>query len=165
MQPFIPPIFETEWIKQQLSFQFSITRDEINALIPPNIKIELSKKTKRLKYIYLNDKLWLILRPNDGSYLLTPASAIFLVKILPFPKLRVIVQSDVAEFIQKGGNVFAKHVVDFDPAIIPYSEVIVVNERDVPLAIGRAILTKKEAIAFAKGIAVKVRKGIPSIAL
>ncbi|HUV84740.1 MAG TPA: PUA domain-containing protein, partial [Methanosarcinales archaeon] len=76
------------------------------------------------------------------------------------PKLRVIVQSDVSEAIQKGGNVFAKHVVDCDPSIVPYSEVIVVNEADALLAIGKALLMRDEMLHFKKGIAVKIRKGV-----
>ncbi|MFX1295388.1 MAG: PUA domain-containing protein [Promethearchaeota archaeon] len=147
-------------IKQTISYQFSLTLKEVNKLIPSHIEIEISRKTNRIRYIYLKDDLWGIIRPNDGFFLLTPNSAKFLIKNLEFPRMRVVIQSDVSEYIQKGRNVFAKHVVDCDPIIIPFSEVIVVNENDKPLAIGSAQLNKEEILSFTEGIAVKVRKGI-----
>ena len=155
-----PSSLQRERIRQTISYQFSLSQEEVNAFIPPHIEIELSKKTKRIRYIYLKDKLWGVMRPNDGFFLLTPNSARFLVNNLQSPKLRVVIQSDVSEYIQKGGNVFAKHVVNCDPSITPYSEVIVVDENDEPLAIGRAQLNKEEMFSFTEGIAVKVRKGI-----
>ena len=59
-----------------------------------------------------------------------------------------------------GINVFAKHVKDADPEIRPGSEVIIVDEEDNLLAVGKAILNGKEMIAFKSGIAVKVRRGV-----
>ena len=155
-----PSLFIYEQIKNLISYQLSLTLEEVNQLIPFNIEIERSKKTKRIRYIYLEDELWGIIRPNDGFFLLTPNSAKLLIKTLQYPKLRVVVQSDIAEYIQKGRNVFAKHVLDCDPSIYPAAEIIVVNEKDLPLAIGKALLTKEEMLTFKEGIAVKVRKGI-----
>ncbi|NVM28417.1 MAG: hypothetical protein HWN65_06210 [Candidatus Helarchaeota archaeon] len=101
-----------------------------------------------------------MIRPHDGFFLFTPNSAKFLIKTIKSPKLRVIIQSDVSQFIQKGRSVFAKHVIDCDPNLIPYSEIIVVNEEDDPLAIGKALLNREEMLSFNDGVAVKVRKGI-----
>ncbi len=151
---------EYQSILQIVSYQLGLTPEDAGEFIPPSITVEYSKKTKRIRYIYLKDDLWGILRPTDGIFLLTPSSASFLIKHLTFPKLRVVVQSNISEFILKGGNVFAKHVVDCDPLINPRSEVIVVNEDDLPLAIGRAEMVRAEMLAFQDGIAVKVRKGI-----
>ena len=64
------------------------------------------------------------------------------------------------KYIRKGRNVFAKHVKDADPEIRPGSEVIIVDEEDNLLAVGKAILNGKEMIAFKSGIAVKVRRGV-----
>lgn len=148
--------------RQRLRYQFSLTQETAEKFIPENLELELSAKTKRVRNIFVGPELWGFIRPMDGIFLLTPSSAKFLLKILEFPKLRVVVQSDVSEYIQKGGNVFAKHVVDCDPTLSPSSEVIVVNEDDTPLAIGRLLLNREEALAFKTGIAVKVRKGFQS---
>lgn len=147
-------------LRQRLRYQFSLTQEEADNFIPLNLELELSAKTKRVRNIFVGPDLWGFLRPMDGLFLLTPSSAKVLIKLLKFPKLRVVVQSDVSEYIQQGGNVFAKHVVDCDPTLIPSSEVIVVNEEDLPLALGRLLLNREEALAFKTGIAVKVRKDI-----
>lgn len=163
MNRIIPSAFTRECIKQILLYQFLLSPEELEKFIPSNIEVELSKNTKRLRYIYLKEELWGVIRPNDGFFLLTPSSAKFLIEILESPKLRVIVQSDVAEYIQEGRNVFAKHVVDCDPNLIPFSEIIVVDEKDTPLAIGKAIFNREEMLAFNNGVAVKVRKKIKEI--
>lgn len=72
----------------------------------------------------------------------------------------MVVQSDVAEFIRQGRNVFAKHVVVADPEIRPEAEVLVVNERDALLGVGKAVLTGREMTAFKTGAAVKTRHGV-----
>jgi predicted RNA-binding protein (TIGR00451 family) len=151
-----------EKIRQIVSYQFQLTSDEAAKFIPPNIQIELSKKTKRIRYIYFKSEMWGIIRPNDGFFLFTPASAKALVSLLASPRQRVIVQNDVSEYILQGGNVFAKHVVDCDPSIAPYSEIIAVDQNDRPLAIGKAQLNKQEMLSFSFGIAMKTRRGLKS---
>jgi len=158
----IPSTLDRLRLKQIVSYQYVLTPEEADRFIPEDIQVEYSKRTKKIRYIYLEHRLWGIIRPNDGFFLLTPASAESLIQLLPFPRLRVVIQSEVAEFLRKSGNIFAKHVIDADPLIIPYSEVIVVNEADLPIAIGKAYLTREEMLSFQRGIAVKVRKRIES---
>jgi len=160
MNRITPPRSYCNSLRQRVQYQFSLSQEEADTFIPSNLELELSVKTKRVRNIFVGTELWGFLRPMDGIFLLTPSSAKFLIKTLQYPKLRVVVQSDVSEYIQNGGNVFAKHVIDCDPTLIPSSEVIVVNEADMPLAIGRLLLNREEALAFKSGIAVKVRKGI-----
>ncbi|MHA1130440.1 MAG: PUA domain-containing protein [Candidatus Helarchaeota archaeon] len=155
-----PSILDLEKIRQIVAYQFQLSSEEAHQFIPSNIQIELSKKTKRIRFIYLNEELWGIIRPKDGFFLLTPGSAAAMIKLLPFPRQRVVVQTNVSEYIRKGGNVFAKHILDCDPTLIPYSEVIAVDENDTPLAVGKLLLNKQEMLSFSSGIAVKVRKGI-----
>ncbi len=58
-----------------------------------------------------------------------------------------------------GRNVFAKFVVDADPNIRPYDEVLVVNGNDELLATGQTLLNGEELKIFQQGLAVKVRRG------
>ena len=97
------------------------------------------------------------LRPTDGLFSLSIAGA---KRIVKKAKYRVTVQNDVAEFIIKGGDVFAKHVVRADKNIRPKDEVIVVDENGEVLAVGRAVLSGDEMEAFKSGVAVKVRHGL-----
>ncbi len=64
---------------------------------------------------------------------------------------------DVAEFIARGRNVFAKHVVDVDPKIRAGSEVVIVDEDDVLLGVGKARLNSLEMKTAKYGEAVRPR--------
>jgi len=69
------------------------------------------------------------------------------------------VQKAVSEFIADGGDVFAVHVVKADEEVRAKDEVIVVDEDNRVLAVGRALLSSVEMTAFKTGVAVKVRHG------
>lgn len=124
-----------------------------------NCKIERSKKTKKIKFIYHNNNLLFILRPTSGYFALTLYSAQKIIDHIPPPKLRAIVQNDVSEFIKKGRNVFCKHLIKIDENLRPNDEVIVVNENDKLLGIGKLKLPVDYLLSFDKGVGIKIRKG------
>jgi uncharacterized protein with predicted RNA binding PUA domain len=72
---------------------------------------------------------------------------------------RVVIRNDVAEFVAKGKNAFAQHVVDADPGIRAEDEVLVVNEAGDLIGTGPAMLSGGEMREFKYGVAVQVRKG------
>jgi predicted RNA-binding protein (TIGR00451 family) len=76
------------------------------------------------------------------------------------PNLRVIVLNEISEFIMKGRNVFCKHVVDVDENLRPLDEVIVVNQKDELLGIGKLKIPVPYVKSFKRGIAVNIRKGV-----
>lgn len=76
------------------------------------------------------------------------------------PKLRVKVVPGVEDFIKKGGNVFCKHVQSVDPELRPAEEVLVVDEKDRLLAVGRSFFNAPEMLSFKVGVGVKVRHGV-----
>ena len=125
-----------------------------------NIHLERSRTTNKIRYIYHNDNLMLTLRPTNGFFTLSLYSANRIIKGCTIPKLRVIVLTEISEFIKKGRNVFCKHVVDVDPNLRPLDEVIVVDQNDKLLAIGRLKLPVSYVKSFSSGIAVNVRKGV-----
>ena len=128
-------------------------------LFPDNVEISFSKRTGRMRHIYLGSKLLATLRPTDGFFSLTIEGARRILKVKPH-RLWVRVQDDVADFIADGRSVFAKHIVDCDEEIRPEEEVIVVDDEGGVLAVGRAVLTGKEMRAFKRGVAVRVRRGL-----
>ena len=99
------------------------------------------------------------LRPTDGMFSLTLNGAKRLIKGVKSPRLWVKVQKDVEPFIEHGKSVFAKHVVGADEEIHPQEEVMIVSENNRVLAVGKAVLTGREMMAFKHGAAVKVRRG------
>jgi len=125
-----------------------------------SIRIERSTATNKIRYIFLENNLMLVLRPNNGFFTLSMYSARIIKNNFEAPKLRVIVLNEISEFIKKGRNVFCKHVIDIDENLRPLDEVIVVNQDDEILAIGRLKLPVTYVKSFSSGVAVNVRKGV-----
>ena len=130
------------------------------ALFPDSVTIGFSKKTGRIRHVFLDGKLLATLRPTDGMFSLTIHGAKRMIAYSKPLSHWVRVEKDVVSFIAEGKSVFAKHITDADVEIRPMEEVIVLDEKDRVLAVGRAVLTGREMRAFKRGVAVKVRKGV-----
>ena len=128
-------------------------------LFPENVEIAYSKRTGRIRYIYLNGKRLATLRPTDGLFSLSIKGAKRIAENAGSAKCFVAVQDGISKFIAEGGDVFAVHVVKADCQIRPKDEVIIVDEGGKVLAIGRAVLSGEEMRSFKTGVAVKVRRG------
>jgi len=144
-------------IRGVANYQFNA--DIGQELFPDEVKILISKKTGRIRHVYLDGLLIATLRPTDGLFSLTIDGARRLSSLIKPPRFRVVVREDLEEFARKGENVFAKHVVESDPEIRPKEEVIVADAEDRVLAVGRALLAGREMLSFKRGVAVKVRRG------
>jgi len=131
-----------------------------NTLFPDNVDIVYSKRTGRVRHVYLDDKRLVTLRPRDGFFSLTVFGARRIVEGVKPLRYWVKVQDGISDFIAKGKSVFAKHVADADEEIRPMEEVIVIDSKGEVLAVGKAVLTGEEMIAFKRGVAVKVRRGV-----
>jgi uncharacterized protein with predicted RNA binding PUA domain len=128
-------------------------------LFPENIEIQLSPRTGRIRYINLNGERLATLRPTDGLLSLSIKAAQTIAQNIPEAKCFVTVQNDVAQYIAKGGDVFAVHVVAVDEDVGAKDEVIAVDEKREVLAVGRTLLSAPEIRAFKTGVAVKTRHG------
>jgi 7-cyano-7-deazaguanine tRNA-ribosyltransferase len=130
------------------------------ALVKRGVELTKSKKTGRIRNISHEGKHLLSLRARDGLFTLRAEGAKILHKKFRKPKLRVIVQSDTAEFNREGKNVFAKFVKECDEGLRPRDEVLVANEEDELVAVARALMNREEMLAFSKGVAARVREGV-----
>ena len=128
-------------------------------LFPENVEIAYSKRTGRIRYIYLNGKRLATLRPTDGLFSLSIKGAKRIAENAGSAKCFVAVQDGISKFIAEGGDVFAVHVVKADYRIRPKDEVIIVDEGVRVLAVGRSVLSSEEIKSFKVGVAVKVRRG------
>jgi uncharacterized protein with predicted RNA binding PUA domain len=129
------------------------------ALFLDSVSFEHSKRTGKVRFICLGDVFIASLRPTDGLLTLTIAGAERLVSRVNPLGCTVTVLDGVGEFVSQGRNVFAKHVVNADDGIRPGDEVIVFDSKKGVLAVGRALLTGEEMLAFGVGVAVKTRRG------
>lgn len=147
-------------LRSILQYQLMCDEDVAQTFFPATSEFQRSKKTGKIRLVYLENKLRCALKPNDGFIKLALDGAVHLLHLLPSPKLRIIVQNDVAPFICQGRNVFAKHVKDADEDLRPGSEVIIVNECDELLGVGTLLLTQKEIRDFKRGVAANTRHGL-----
>jgi predicted RNA-binding protein (TIGR00451 family) len=131
-----------------------------SVLFKGSIEITRSSRTNKIRLIFRDHKLISTLRARDGFLALTTDGARTILTSMKRPPRVVVVNSEVAEFIKTGRNVFAKHVTKADPSIRPQDEAIVVDEKRQLLAVGRALLAGWEMTQFKRGIAVKTRRGV-----
>lgn len=144
-------------IRAVADYQFG--RGAGKELFPDRVKILFSKRTGRIRYVYLDGKRIATMRPTDGFFSLSVYGAKRIVQHVARAECYVVVRDDVSRFIAEGGDVFAIHVVKADAEVRAKDEVIVLNSARSVLAVGRAVLSGDEMMAFKRGVAVKVRRG------
>ena len=128
-------------------------------LFDRRVMIECSRKTGRIRHVYILGRLAATLRPKDGYLALTPYGAgLILSRVKAAPNV-VAVDDSVADAIRDGGDVFARHVTHANPELRPGEEVIVTDSGGTLLGVGSAVLAGREMTAFKRGVAVNLRKG------
>ncbi|MDY6965387.1 MAG: PUA domain-containing protein [Halobacteriota archaeon] len=130
-----------------------------NALFSDETEFTFST-TGRVRQILQGERRIATLRAKDGLFTLSIEGARRLHTYFGYPRMRVVLQEDASSFAREGKNAFARHVVDVDPEIRAYEEVIVVDKNDELLATGRANLCADEMVSFDRGVAVDVRVGV-----
>lgn len=145
-------------IRAIVDYQFCPGAGE--ALFPDGITVKYSKRTGRAKEVYHNGVLLATLQPIYGTFTPTIKGFARLCQHFKPPKFRVAIKNEVAEIIKQGKNVFVKHVVNVDRNIRVEDEVVITDEKDEILAIGKAALSGEAMLAFKRGVAVKVRHGV-----
>jgi len=140
-------------------YQFGPEITDILFSDPSKIELIHSKNTGKIRYIHLNNKLLLTLKPTNGFYTLGFLAAEMIINNTESPKMRAIVLTEISKFIKKGRNVFCKHIVDIDRDLRPNDEIIVVNQDQEILAIGRVAIPIPYIKSFNRGVGIDVRKG------
>lgn len=154
----VPEIFELDLLKALLAVQFHCNAAKLLEL--GKISVERSPRTGRARYVYLDGTLVGSIRASDGRFIPTIEGARFLLRLIPPPKLRVVVGEDAKIFVAKGRTLFCKHVVNADAEIRAGDEVFVVDLDDELVAVGRAVLSGEEICQKKVGRAVKIRRGV-----
>lgn len=156
----ISNILDLRKVQAVTDYQFGPSITDILFNDVGNIRLEYSKNTNKIKYVYEKDYRLLSFRPTNGFFTLSMFAASKIIAHSNIPLLRAVVLNEISEFIKKGRNVFCKHLLDIDPNLRPLDEVIIVNNKDELLAIGRLMIPVPYVKTFKTGVAIKVRKGI-----
>lgn len=151
-------IWDIQKVRAIANYQFESDAGYI--LFPDEVELIYSRRTGRIRHIYLEGQLLATLRPRDGLFSITIYGAERLKAVLKPLQSRVVAWEEVEEVIRSGRNLFARHVVAADEEVRPGSEVMVTTRDDDLLAVGKAVLSGREMLAFKRGVAVKVRRGI-----
>ena len=149
--------FALERIRKIADYQFGKGVGE--KLFPKEVEIVRSKRTGKIKYIYFNGTLLATLNPLTGLFTLTIEGAKRVLAAMQPKRLWVQIRDEAVPFVERGSDVFVKHIINLDEEIRPGEEVIVIDGKGEVIAVGRAILSGIEMKVFKRGVAVKVRRG------
>lgn len=130
-----------------------------NQLFPDSCRFITSRRGG-VRQVLLDEKRLATLRAHDGRLTLGLAGGRRLFEALPGTEGTVEVISDVKSFIAAGKNLFCRHVARADPGIHAGDEVIIIDQDGGFIAVGEAVLSGAEMMAFETGMAVSVRHGI-----
>ncbi len=151
--------FDIDLARVRAVADYQFGKGAAEALLNGQVSLVKSKNVDRIRNVLVDGEHVVSMRAEDGFLTLRPAGARRLLVGIPAPRMRVTVMDDSVEFNRQGKNVFCGFVMDADPEIRLHDEVMVVDQKDTLIAIGRAQLTREEMLDFSKGVAVKVREG------
>jgi len=128
------------------------------ALPKSGIKLIRSRRSGRIKQIFLGEKLFATVK-TSGTIALTVYGATHLVGNRTFLRNSVSVSDDAVEFVKRGKSVFCKFVESAGEDVLPRSEVAVLDHAGEVIGVGRAVIAGRFMKQFNSGVAVKVREG------
>jgi predicted RNA-binding protein (TIGR00451 family) len=125
-----------------------------------NLKLCYSRGTGRLRAIAYGDEVLAFIRASDFRLIPRINMAKLLHRVIPYPKHRIVVINEVVEDILKGHTVFSRHVLEGDENIKPYDEVLIVNEDNKLIGVGKALISYDAIITALRGPAVQIREKV-----
>ncbi|MBW6461709.1 MAG: tRNA guanosine(15) transglycosylase TgtA [DPANN group archaeon] len=143
-------------VRSILIYQYGKGAEKI---LTGDIKLEISRKTGRLRRIYVGSDILGTVRAEDGFFIPAQLGAERLMKVIPKSAYKVVVADEAVPFVREGKSVFSKFVIGADSEIRPYDEVLIVDACGNLIGTGKCILNSDEMMDFKEGVAVKTRLG------
>jgi 7-cyano-7-deazaguanine tRNA-ribosyltransferase len=122
-----------------------------------DLQIVLSKSTGKIRYCKRNDEILFTIVPTTGLLTPTYRGGQELLRVGLADTYKVIIDSDVSEFVEAGKSALAKFVKIADSNLKAGEEVLVLDEVQNLLGTGKALLSGDEMIRFNRGVAVVIR--------
>jgi conserved protein with predicted RNA binding PUA domain len=142
-------------------------RHHLNALfgvyfiLPKSTTFSYSRRTGRIKSFNFDNQLAGTLR-TDGGIALTLSGAEILLRNPLFKINCVIPVQEAVPFVSEGRSLFCRHVKWCGSNVRVGSDVVVIDDNETVLAVGRARLASEMMKGFNAGVAVRIRQGIKS---
>ncbi len=130
------------------------------ALFPPGEKPRIQRSAGGRPRQMIAESGRVVSYGTDGRFTLGVAGGRRLRVAFNPPTGRVVVGGESKPFVRDGRNAMAKFVRAADDEIRPGDEVLVVDQADTLLAVGRAELAAEGMHDFVTGVAVKVRESV-----
>lgn len=130
------------------------------SLLNGSIALVKSKKTRKIRNVFVDEKHVVSMRASDGLFTLKLAGGKKIHKQCDTSHLSVVIDDEAVPFIKEGKSVFSKFVKSIDSTLRPYDECIVVSQNNEFLAVGQCLLSPIEMEAFTFGQAVKIREHV-----
>lgn len=150
---------ELRFLRSIMNYQFMI--DEADKVITDDVLLRVSKNTGRIRAVLdgATGKTIATLVASTHTFNLWLEGGLRLHRVVPKPKLRVVVFNEISDgVVEAKSTVFAKHVLSIDEDLRSGDEVLVVDEDDNLLCVGRLVLSPDEVMQLLVGPAVKVRE-------
>ena len=131
-----------------------------HALIPDEPLLKVSRRTGRIREIIdpRNNRRIASLRAATHTFIPTLYGASLLKPTALYPRGRVVVVDEMVEDVLGKSSLFARHVLRIDYSLRAGDEVLVVDEDDSLLCVGRLVLSPEEVLQFIRGTAVRLRE-------
>ncbi|MCE4617927.1 MAG: hypothetical protein F7C37_00615 [Desulfurococcales archaeon] len=103
------------------------------ALLPSPEGFQIDVVRGRIRYVIFKGAVYLTLRPNDGLFSPSKAAAERIIRSSQPPRYRIIIRGDR----EIRGSILARDVVSIDPDLKPGDEVVIVDQEDNLVGVGR----------------------------
>ncbi len=150
---------ELDFLRAILNYQLRVNVGD--HVFPEGVLLKISRNTGKIREVLTPDGNESIVSVVASTYTfnLKMYAAKIIHKHVPPPKLRVVVVNEVADdIVEQKSTVFARHIITIDDELRAGDEVLVVDESDRLLCVGRLLLSPEEVLHFIRGPAVKLRE-------
>jgi len=142
-------------LRTVMAIQWGI--DDLQDARMRDLQIEVSGSTGKIRHVKQKDSIMFTMIPTTGFLTPTFEGGLYLKDLGITDRYIVKTDDEVAEFVVDGKSALAKFVTWAHPDLRAGEEVLVTDSTDQVLAVGRAVLSGTEMMAFDRGVAVNMR--------
>jgi 7-cyano-7-deazaguanine tRNA-ribosyltransferase len=142
-------------LRAVLAFQWG--REAASLADLDGLNFDISRATGKIRHVREDEDLLFTMVPTTGLLTPTFTGGERLLKTGLDKRYIVIIDDEVSEFVEDGKSALAKFVKESSSNLRAGEEVLVTDQQNCLLGVGRAILTGKEMLGFDRGVAVNIR--------